>query len=400
MTAKKLFGYLHLWLGLASGLVVLVVALTGALYVFQDEIETRLLHPERHFVAVQANRPYAPLAVWQRHADAAFAPYHADSLSSGRSFYWRPDTPGRTAVASTTYRAQGEERYVEAFLNPYTGQVLAVAETWAPGSLWRTVIDLHINLLLGEAGGQMVRWATLFFLLLLVSGIVLWWPKNKAALNQRYRFRWKDTTRWKRKTYDLHNVLGFYASWVVVFMAITGLVWTFKWVENSFYFVLAGGQPAAEVPEIKSRQPSRATAVAGLFAGFCRTQPGAYAEARSVYVDYPSDTAGVFRVTTEFDPPGIVAADNRAFLYDRATGRLLRAGDGWEGRPRRHAADWWRDFNGSIHYGAIFGLPSKLLAFFGCLVVASLPVTGTLVWWNRRNKAVKKGKGVRVAAVA
>ena len=99
-----------------------------------------------------------------------------------------------------------------------------------------------MNLLLGEVGNQIVGYGTLIFLVMLISGIVLWWPKNKAALKQRYKFSWKTTTRWKRKNYDLHNVLGFYTSWIVVFMAITGLVWSFQWFDKGLYYVLSGGE--------------------------------------------------------------------------------------------------------------------------------------------------------------
>ena len=383
MTIKKLVGYLHLWLGLASGLIVLVVALTGALYVFQDELETRLIHPERNVVKAQ-NRPLAPVAGWLHTANTAFAKY--DSVGSNRTIYWWRAMPGRATVVGTSYRAGGETHYLEAFLHPYTGQLIEVAEPYGTYSFWRIVIDLHMNLLLGKVGSQLVRYGTLVFLLMLISGIVLWWPKNKPALKQRYKFRWKDTTKWKRKNYDLHNVLGFYASWVVVFMAITGLVWSFGWFSKGLYFALSGGETRTELPAAKSPQPSTDAQIGPLFARFQREQPAADRQARSIYLSYPSDTAGYFQVVTEYDPAGLVETDNHSFYYERATGKLARQGLGWEGLPRQNAGDWVSDFNGQIHYGSLFGLPSKVLVFFACLIVASLPVTGFLVWWGRRKK--------------
>lgn len=150
MTIKKLTGLVHHWLGLASGLVVFIVSLTGAMYVFQEEIEIRLMHPRRHFVAKQ-NQSFAPISVWVSKANAAFAPY--DSLSGSRNVYWHPDQESRRTVSvGTSYQAKGEEHYIEAFLNPYTGQVLEVAETSGKYDFWRIVIDLDINLLLGEVG--------------------------------------------------------------------------------------------------------------------------------------------------------------------------------------------------------------------------------------------------------
>jgi uncharacterized iron-regulated membrane protein len=60
-----------------------------------------------------------------------------------------------------------------------------------------------------EWGTYVVGIPVIIFLIMLITGIVLWWPKNKAARKQRFRFQWKDTTQWKRKNYDLHNILGF-----------------------------------------------------------------------------------------------------------------------------------------------------------------------------------------------
>lgn len=395
LTSFRIVGPLHLWLGLASGLVVFIVALTGAMYVFQEEIETRLIHPNRHFVAEQ-NQPFAPMSVWLSQANAAFAAY--DSLDGSRNVYWHREA-GRTVSIGTRYQDGGGEHYIEAFLNPYTGQVLEVAETYGPTSFWRIVIDLHVNLLLGKFGRYVVRYGTLIFLILLISGIVLWWPKNKAALKQRYTFTWKSTTRWKRKNYDLHNVPGFYASWVVVFMAITGLVWSFQWFDKGLYYVLSGGEVAAEPPR-RISDTLTATHTSQLeicFNRFRRDHPVAHQQANAFYVSYPTNKGeGDVVIYAYSDPAGPIATDYAAFLYDRVTTRFIQ--QGFTGRTRQNAGDWFRDFNGSIHYGSIFGLPSKLLVFFACLIAASLPVTGFLIWWGRQKK--KKPVAVRSITIS
>ena len=63
---------------------------------------------------------------------------------------------------------------------------------------------------------------TLIFLFMLISGIILWWPKNKKARKQRLSFDWKKVKSWKRKNYDVHNVLGFYASLFLLLIAFSG----------------------------------------------------------------------------------------------------------------------------------------------------------------------------------
>ncbi|MCV5004446.1 PepSY domain-containing protein, partial [Escherichia coli] len=73
------------------------------------------------------------------------------------------------------------------------------------------------------------------------TGIVLWWPKNKAARKQRFSFKWKNVKSWKRKNYDLHNVLGFYASIFALIFSITGLFYAFFVVQAMIYVIFSGG---------------------------------------------------------------------------------------------------------------------------------------------------------------
>ncbi len=73
---------------------------------------------------------------------------------------------------------------------------------------------------------------------------MLWWPRNKAARKQRFSVKWD--AKWKRKNYDLHNVLGFYVMSIAVILVITGLVWGFKWWSNGLYFATTGGKSLSD----------------------------------------------------------------------------------------------------------------------------------------------------------
>src|SRR5688572_4624294 len=74
---------------------------------------------------------------------------------------------------------------------------------------------------------------------MLISGLILWWPKNKKASRQRFSIKW--SARWRRKNYDLHNVLGFYSLGIALILALTGLVWGFEWFAKSAH-TIAGGE--------------------------------------------------------------------------------------------------------------------------------------------------------------
>jgi len=102
------------------------------------------------------------------------------------------------AVEAIFYHYEPTYHYV-VYLNPYSGKVLKVANM--EDGFFRFILDGHFYLWLPHKIGQVVvASATLIFLVLLVSGLILWFPKNKKAAKQRFWFRWKEGLKWKRKT--------------------------------------------------------------------------------------------------------------------------------------------------------------------------------------------------------
>ena len=101
---------------------------------------------------------------------------------------------------------------------------------------------IHWSFLLKESWGKyVVGIPVIIFIGMLITGIVLWWPKNKAARKQRFWFRWKSIKNWKRKNYDLHNIFGFYSSVFALIFAITGLFYAFFVIKAAIYFISSGG---------------------------------------------------------------------------------------------------------------------------------------------------------------
>src|SRR5262249_12297705 len=123
------------------------------------------------------------------------------------------------------------------YINPYTGHVLKVKNM--NRDFFRVVLMGHYYLWLPPAIGQRITIiSTIVFVVMMITGLILWWPKNKAASKQRFTIKWN--AAWRRKNYDLHNVLGFYMTWVAIIMAITGLVFGWQWLANSIYRTAGG----------------------------------------------------------------------------------------------------------------------------------------------------------------
>jgi uncharacterized iron-regulated membrane protein len=367
---KKLIGKLHFWLGLASGLVVMVVALTGCIWTFERELSD-LVYPYRT-VAAQPGPMLSP-AKLVAIAQPLAGPHPIGNINL--------DGPTRAAVLTAHGQQAGEEIRISTYLNPYTGAVL---HTERGHTFFDIVLELHVNLMLGEAGRYVVDFATLFFVVLLITGIVLWWPKNRAAARQRTWFRWKPGMKWRRQNYDLHNILGFYASWVVIFIAITGLAWGFEWVDKTLYATATLGAEYQPWPEPKSVSDSTAPTRANLLDVVATQTVQAYGkpyESLSIYCPESATAA----ITCYIYPSARVFYNGATYHYDQRTGQPLLQ----EHFEQMNNGQKLRSMYYDIHIGKILGLPGQLLVFFGSLIVASLPVTGTLIWWGRRKKTAK-----------
>lgn len=379
MNVKKLVGKLHLWLGLASGLVVFVVAVTGCLYAFKTEIED-LTQPYRYVTA--QSRPVLPPSRLK---------VVGERMLPGKTLHSVTYLAGGRAAMLTFYHYEPTYYYL-AFVNPYTGEVQQVKDM--SGDLFYQVLQGHYYLWLPPTVGQpIVASATLIFVLLLISGLVLWWPKNKAASRQRFRFTWKPTTGFKRKNYDLHNVLGFYATLVLLLLAFTGLVWGFQWFAQSVYWVTSGGKSQVAFYEAHGKPAvdvSPLPAVDRLWQQTVATHPNA----KSIEAHFPETDSAAIAISTNPEAGTFWKADHR--YYDQRTGAEIPVTHLY-GRfdKRLSAADKLARMNYDLHVGAIWGLPGKILMFLASLIAASLPVTGFLVWLGRRGYGRRKKLNVR-----
>lgn len=114
-----------------------------------------------------------------------------------------------------------------------------------------------------------------------------------------------------------------------------------------------------------------------------------------------NESIGVYFASLSTDPIEVVVNHRPGtyykadyFHYDQYTGQNLKAAGSWDGKfSEANLADKIARMNYDIHVGTVLGLPGKILAFFASLIAASLPVTGFMIWWGRRNKTMNKMLG-------
>lgn len=381
MNVKKAVGKLHLWLGLASGLIVFVVSLTGAIFTFQDEIRDAT-QPWR-LVAVPAHvAPLPPSRLL-----AAVVASHPGATLSWTTYY----APNRSATVYFSDKAGGN--YL-ASLNPYTGRVLH--EQDLSTDFFTIVQALHMYLLLPPAVGEwVVGVAITIFLVLLGTGLVLWWPKRRQERQQHLTIKWG--ARWRRLNYDLHQVLGFYIAAGAFIIALTGLFMSFgSWLAAAS-LVANGGQryPLEAAPPTVDTLDTLAAATAP-------AQPLADIAYRQMRRHSPTaDMLLVGPATNRTQPLYCLTYQRALHYYQRdeyyfhpVSGQLLRALP----HATKSSGKKLGDLNYDLHTGQLLGLGGKIVAFLISLLSASLPVTGTLLWWGRRHKAPKRRQPVAVAA--
>jgi len=308
MQFKKISRTVHRWLGLVSGLVVSVLGITGCILAFETEI--RNLTESYRFVK-STKGAYLPPSILR--------PIAEKKLQSKRALGIEYPGSGKAAVA--VY--YDETHYELVFLDPYTGEVLKHKNM--NHDFFRFILDGHFYLWLPHAVGQpIVASATLIFLFLLISGLILWWPGNKAAARQRFRLKWKAS--WRRTNFDLHSVLGFYMTWIAVFITITGLVFGFQWFAKTVYWVSSGGVTMQE-----HQHPLSDTNQAPVFADIAD-----YLWNKHLPDTKPNESLAVYFAHQGSDPVEIIINHRPGtyyntdyYHYDRYTGTAFKARGSW-----------------------------------------------------------------------
>lgn len=375
MTAfKKAILFIHRWLGLITGLVVFVVSITGCIFCFQDEIQDAL-HSYRK-VEVQS-KPFLKPSVLQQQAQQ----YMPAGKLSGLIY----NGPERPVLVGLTNKVG----YHNIYINPYNGKVLH--DDLLQSNFFIIVQYIHLYLLLPENVGRIVvGTSVLIFVVLMITGIILWWPKRKTDRKRSFTIKWG--ARWRRVNYDLHNVLGFYATAIALILAVTGLSMSFEWVREGIY---KGGNLgktiAIERKEFKSDSTLKASkqnvpAIDVAYATIVQKSPKA-----KMLIFYGAGTPGQALYGIAYEQP-LRYSYRDSYQFDQYSGKLLLALP----NTKKSLGLKLEDMNYDIHVGQIAGLPGKIIAFLASLICASLPITGLIIWLGKR----KKGKGKKVREIA
>jgi uncharacterized iron-regulated membrane protein len=199
---RKVLFQLHLWSGIGIGLYVLVISETGSIVVYSNELY-RAATPDPVIVSQTGPR----LAEDQLRATATrlYPGYTAIGISGGQ----KPDQ-----AVTVTFSGPGGRK--DRLFNPYTGKDMGDAVPLGLRFVSR-LLELHDDLLAGPTGRKINGFGGLLLIVLALTGIVVWWPGIKTWRRSLTVHR---NVGWRRFTWDLHSMLGF---WMLAFILLFGL---------------------------------------------------------------------------------------------------------------------------------------------------------------------------------
>lgn len=363
---RKIIRQVHLWLGMITGPIVFIIGITGAIYAFKEEIQNAT--ESFRFVQVQDQDFLTPSSLIAS-ADKANPNKEVHAV-----MYHTKDQS-----AKVIYYSFENDYYDFVYINPYSGKVLEVHDV--THSFFGWILSGHFNLWLPrEIGSVIVATSTLIFLLIIISGLILWWPKNKSS--RRQKFKVKRKSKWRRRNYDLHSVVGFYSLLFGLLFASTGLIWGFGWFKNAVYFAASGGEKMAAYSEPVSQIPAEneGHAIDRVWAEMNKRYPSA----EWIEIHIPHDSTHC--IAANSNPDASTYWKTNYLYFDQKTLKTRPVKHQYGQLSDAQFADKLMRMNYDIHVGGIFGIPGKIIMCLFSLIIASLPVTGFLIWYGRRNK--------------
>ena len=368
----------HFYAGLLVLPFLLLLAVTGALFLFQSELDQVFHHNLKHVTVADAT-PMTPSAIVAQ----------ATAAHPGTVFKYVP--PPATDMSAEVSLQTGHGEKLVVYVDPYTGRVLG--DLPDRGTLSWTIRQLHSLKYFGDIASGLIEIAGGWTILLVLTGIYLWWPRGQRGGVVSVRGRPSRRVFWR----DLHAVTGLVAGFFILFLAVTGMPWSVVWGAKVNQWANASnfGYPAG----VRVTVPMSDEHV-----NHVAPTPWSMEQARMpISADHGGGPIGLDAAIATFDrmglaagyavnPPGgptgvytasVYPADlsqQRVVHLDQYTGRPLIDMSYADYGPLGKSLEW----GVNVHLGTEYGLANKLVMLAVCAAIVLLCVSSALMWWKRR----------------
>lgn len=356
----------HFYAGIFCIPLVIALAVSGAIYLFKPQIDAWV------------DRPYQSLPSTEKRSTANQQIDAALKAVPGAKFF-AYQLPGQKNQAVIIHLLHSGERTL-VYLNPYTLDVLKTVAY--EDQLIRLVRTFHGELLAGNAGSIVVELAACWAIVLVISGLYLWWPRSTKGLAGVLYPRLRQGKRifWR----DLHAATGFWISAMVLFLLISGLPWALVW-GSAFKEIRQWNAPPVQQDWSLSRAEERSNT----------------ANNRTTQIDL-SETLLTHSMKLNFASPVLLSLSQKGpavwTLKSRHPNRPLRS-DAWlNGKSgevirikpfhERPVIDRVIGIGVAAHEGQLFGWFNQLLGVITALGLITMSVSGFVLWRHRKPERV------------
>jgi uncharacterized iron-regulated membrane protein len=385
----------HFFAGLWIAPFLVILTLTGAIYLFDREFDGWW---NRDIQTIAAGGAPLPLAQQEAVVLRRYAGVKITRVRLPRG--------ANEAAVWNIQTSEGISRDV--YLDPYRGRITGTTDpAMQPMAIVR---QLHASLMGGRIGGYIVELVACWTLIMMATGIWLWWPRQwklKGVLVPRL------STRGRRYWRDLHSIPAMFNAAFVILLVLTGMPWSAFWGPQ--FAKLGEVVPfVAASPNFKAPPQADGNAQADMHAAHnkaamqdpdsgkipwtIRHSPMPHGsgaggvgiaeiEALLLMLDtarfgggvrifYPGDDKGVFMLNYVPDK----AEGQRTIYVDPGTGRII-GNIGWSDySPVAKAVEWGVE----THMGRQYGLANQIANLLVCLALIGGVVAGLTLWWKRR----------------
>ncbi|MCK6257813.1 PepSY domain-containing protein [Fictibacillus sp. KIGAM418] len=372
----------HFYAGILFAPILIMLAVTGGVYLFKPQIEP-ILYKDLYYVHQGKQEVSADQQIKQ-----VKEIYPRATILSFR--------PSDERKRSSEVGIINQDHEMTVFVNPYTNKIVGTLGN--EGKLMEVMKKLHGEIMVGTIGDRIVELSACWIMILLVTGVYLWWPREGNA--QRFGTLIPRFTKGKRIFWrDLHAVPAFWLSLFAALLIMTGLPWAGVWGNNVNKLATStqSGYPTGlwdSVPE--STAPTKNVSIKVPWSAENMSLPKSrtgrgiqqltvdqvigLANKQKVHSGYsinlPHGKKGVYTVSV-FPP---LPKDQATLHIDQYSGKVLA--------DLRYKDYGWMakiiEVGIALHEGHYFGLPNQILGAAVCLGLIGVSVSGLLMWWKRK----------------
>ncbi|MCG3116556.1 MAG: PepSY domain-containing protein [Candidatus Manganitrophus sp. SA1] len=359
ITFRNILFWVHLAAGTVAGLVILVMSVTGALIAFEPQIVDFAERGVRNVTLPAPDAQRLNMETIVTKGREAFP----EVPPSGVSMRSEP-----TSSAGVSFGREGT-----VFVNPYTGDVLGKGSK--VHKLMHEIEDWHRWLGSREIGRPITGLSNAAFLILVVTGFYLWWPRRWAGTTLKTVTRFNPRLQGKARDWNRHNVIGFWCAPVLLVITLTGLVMSYRWA-NDLLYRIAGNEPPPAPQAAPSGPPPEfpLDRVDPLWARAEAQSPGWV----SIRLRFPQKPEGPVTATIQ-EPASWHPSPRSLLTLDPVTAEVVK----WEPFSEYNLGRTLRAWVQPIHTGVAGGIPGQIIALIGAMGGIMLAWTGLAMAWRR-----------------